>query len=205
MRGATPRAIADYNNDMQKALIFAIALVVVLGTGFFIWSMVSGPESSQTTNPQGGTTGTGGLNNSTSVVPIDNETNTPVSSGSMTVATQANTTLEVKDFRNDSSTVADTNNKGLYALSGGLDPSSTDAPYGITYTESDQSFSIALLKEPLRDYRKLAERELMDKLGISEADACGLRYWVSTPTWVNPAYSTKNLGFSFCPGAVELP
>jgi len=46
---------------------------------------------------------------------------------------------------------------------------------------------------------------LLQQLGISEQDACRLRYSVSVPFSVNPLYSGKNLGFSFCPGATPLP
>jgi hypothetical protein len=189
---------------MQKVLIGLIGLLVVAGIGLFIWMKTAGSETPDTGTQTTPNNSGGSFNNSTSVVPTPAD-NTPGATQGFTVATQTGAVIAVKDFKADPLTVEDKNNKGHYYLAGGLDPTSIDAPYGISYVESDQSFQIGLYKEPLRDYRKFAEQEFISKLGISEPEACALRYWVSVPTWVSATYSTKNLGFSFCPGAVELP
>jgi len=49
------------------------------------------------------------------------------------------------------------------------------------------------------------ERDLMAKLGITEDAMCQLNYMVSVPYWVNEYYAGESLGFSFCPGATQLP
>lgn len=74
----------------------------------------------------------------------------------------------------------------------------------ISYTAVDKSFSISLFKEPLKEMREKAEKEFLARLGITEGEACHLKYSLSTTYWVNQFYGGKNLGFSFCPGAIGL-
>ncbi len=108
----------------------------------------------------------------------------------------------VKDFRKDPSTLVAPHIPGHYFISGGID--NPDAVYATIYIESDRSFTITLLQEPLGQNRLLAEKELMQKLGISESDMCQLVYSVLVPYSVNQIYAGKNLGFSFCSGAALL-
>lgn len=77
-------------------------------------------------------------------------------------------------------------------------------PYSIAFDPMTHLFAIVLLEEPLADTRKLAELDLLGRLGISQSDACYLRYFVTFPGEVNPVYAGKNLGFSFCAGAILL-
>lgn len=194
---------------MQRLLIVIAGVLVFVGAGVLVWMLLGmqgpGGTGAQTNGGTGTYTGSynNQLNTSTSVTPT--ATSSGAANGETTVASNGSGSISVKDFKSDPDTKVDTNNKGHYYLSGGLDPTAEDAPFSILYVDSDQSFNITLLKEPLGDYRKLAEQELMAKLGTSMEEMCGLRYWVSVPTWVNKTYSTKNLGFSFCPGAVQLP
>lgn len=74
----------------------------------------------------------------------------------------------------------------------------------ISYTAVDKSFNISLFKEPLKEVRERAEKEFLAKLGITEGEACHLKYSLATTYWVNEFYGGKNLGFSFCPGSVGL-
>lgn len=190
---------------MQKILITVIvATTALLGAGLLAWFFSPSPASTPTaqtsqSNPYGT------INNSTTVTPAD-QTNSQVADkeGYLSVTGELGGLILVKDFKSDP-TVEKGKDGRYYYLAGGIDPNSVGAPYGIDYTESDQSFNIVLLKEPLGDFRKLAEQELMQRLDINTTQACGLRYWVSVPTYVNSTYSTKNLGFSFCPGATRLP
>lgn len=85
-----------------------------------------------------------------------------------------------------------------------LVPQTDTGAYSIQYFARDQSFMVALVSEPLGEARKAAERNLIQILGINEIQACNLRYAVTVPAWVNPLYTSKNLGFSFCPGATPL-
>jgi hypothetical protein len=77
-------------------------------------------------------------------------------------------------------------------------------PYTILYIDSTQYFTISLLKEPIKQVRADAEQYLMQRLGISQDQMCRLRYTVSVPSSVSQIYSSQNLGFSFCSGAVQL-
>ena len=121
------------------------------------------------------------------------------------VPTDTGGPISVLDFKQNSATVVTANIPGYFFLSGGLDPSGTGAPYSTFFVESDGSFSITLLKEPISVTRREAEQELMRQLGASKNEMCALRYWVGVYKETNPIYANRNLGFSFCPGATELP
>jgi len=49
------------------------------------------------------------------------------------------------------------------------------------------------------------EQFMLKTLGISQQQLCALNYSVGVTRYVNEQYTAKNLGFSFCPGAVVLP
>lgn len=193
---------------MQKGVIISVFVIVFLGAGALVWVLLpSGNSATPSTNATqtGGSNPYGNINNSTTVTPTaPANTAAPAGQGTFSVTGELGNAITVKDFKADPNTEKDKDGKHYY-LVGGIDPSSTQSSYAISYTDTDQSFEITLLKEPLGDYRKLAEQQLMERLDITATAACGLRYWVSTPTWVNAKYSTKNLGFSFCPGATVLP
>lgn len=110
----------------------------------------------------------------------------------------------VIDFRDDGITIPDPNNEGLYFVSGGTQPTETGAPYSIIYSDADQQFTITLLKEPISETRVAAETELMKRLNLSEDLMCRMKYWVGVPYSYNEFYAGRNLGFSFCPGAVQI-
>lgn len=113
--------------------------------------------------------------------------------------------VTVKDFLVDPSTQADEANPGSYFLGQHFSESGPVPPYTITYIAASSYFNIGLFSEPLGAHRKAAEAFLMQRLGISEGQMCALKYTVSTPVRVSEQYSGQSLGFSFCPGSVELP
>lgn len=132
----------------------------------------------------------------------------------VSLSTQDGLGVTVKDFIHNGETVADVVNPGSYVLAGSLGYCLADGscPHGadtddfsILYSESTEFFRVILLKEPLGSVRESAERFIIDRLGITEQEACSLKYAVGAPYWVNAAYDNKNLGFSFCPGATVLP
>ena len=53
--------------------------------------------------------------------------------------------------------------------------------------------------------RESAQRFLETTLGLTQERMCALKYYVGTTQYVNAQYSGKNLGFSYCPGAITLP
>jgi len=64
---------------------------------------------------------------------------------------------------------------------------------------------IAIVKRPLGATRRAAERALRRFFPLPERTLCRLDVEVSIPGPVDEALSTRNLGLSFCPGAVALP
>ncbi len=119
-------------------------------------------------------------------------------------------TLYIKNFKTDPSVVEDSSNTGHYYFgyhynTGASDTTSTDdPPYVIEYNEKTQFFSIALLKEPLKDNREAAQQFLAAHIGLPKVYLCRLKYTVSVPVRVNPIYTGTDVGFSYCPGAVQL-
>lgn len=151
------------------------------------------------------------LLNTSKSLPSPHDTTFPASTsvtgtgGSVTLTTLHlfdGSTLQTRDFLADPATKEDTENKGYFYL--GNQPSDT-AAYSIEYISETQYFNIELLQEPLGANRKVAESYLINALGISSEQMCGLNYSVGTPNSVNSAYAGMNLGFSFCPVAVKLP
>jgi hypothetical protein len=186
---------------MNKLIIIAsivgLALAAILiGVGIFLYlhNATGGPTPPNTTpsTSNGGTGGssTGGTGGSVVV---------PSESG----GTSDGQTVAAKDFLHASDTYADPNNEGRYFLAG-TGGANISVPYRILYVKADQSFTIALLAEPIGSARLAAEQALEKTLGISQEDMCTLRYAVLVPHEVNQFYSGKDLRFSFCPGAEAL-
>lgn len=122
--------------------------------------------------------------------------------------TASPTQSSLKDILKDPETKSDPVNPGHYYI--GVAPDATvdapvDAPFIIEYIASTKFYNIALLREPLREVRSQAEQYLMERLGATQDDMCELSYMVSVSGSVSSAYTSTSLGFSFCPGAVQLP
>lgn len=127
----------------------------------------------------------------------------------LTVATTKGA-LRVRNFLADEETVADPVNKGYYYLGnhfpfdGDFASTTLSVPYTITYIESTQYFNISLFAEPISKSRMEAEKYLLDHVGITKEQMCILNYMVSVPNFVSPLFAGDSLGFSFCPGAIEI-
>lgn len=189
---------------MKSSLIALIVGVVVIIGGFVyyfrdLYITSSGNQTQGTTN-----TGTNGLPTVPDGGTVTTDQTAPPEN-TFSSAAEVGSPVMTKNFKNDPQTIVDSNNKGYYYLSGGLNPTATHAPYSTFYNDTDQSYNVTLLAEPLSQYRKAAETELMQKLGINEVAMCRLRYSVNVPYWVDENYAGVNLGWSFCPGATQLP
>lgn len=116
-------------------------------------------------------------------------------------------TTSASDFLTNPGVKADPNNPGYYFV--GYTPQSDhqigEYPYQITYIAETKYFTISLTQEPIGESRSKAETYLMKLLGATQDQMCALNYGVYVPNDVNTQYSGTNLGFSFCPGAVQLP
>ncbi len=193
--------------------IFLVIALVSIGGWFLTRNMVAPIPPSPVTKP------TPPPSNSTQPVvattsPSPQASSTPPTEQTLTLTGQGGEKIVVKDFVNNGQTIKDTVNPGNYYLVGspgyclgdGTCPrAGEEVDYNISYNESDQSFTIILSEEPLKSVRERAENELMKFLGIPQTSLCALTYWVVTPYWVNQLYSGKNLGFSFCTGATQVP
>lgn len=141
------------------------------------------------------------------------QSQTTFPTSSTTNAQNNSTSAEVLDFLHNGITQPDPSNPGQYYVHqstmdcyGANCISTADAqPFNILYSEDNQSFTIALLDEPLGRVRNQAEQYLIKVLGLTESQMCHLHYYLGTTSYVNPTYGGENLGFSFCPGAVKLP
>lgn len=70
--------------------------------------------------------------------------------------------------------------------------------YVISYYAPDSSFNILIEQLPFATIRAEAESAFLQKLGISEQQACKLKVQVGTPISVDPSYAGQNIGLSFC-------
>jgi len=70
--------------------------------------------------------------------------------------------------------------------------------YNIEYFPKFNSFLISIKASPFEENRKLAEQELINKLGINKNDACRLPINVATTQEINPEFSGRNYPLSFC-------
>ncbi len=196
-----------------KFIVAIIALILGILSVLAVWFFATNPSQQPTdptdsvTLPTSGATADGSITSSTT------PTSTP-GPGLMSVKIQGGGTVMTTDFIHNGVTLPDTSNQGQYLLAGDLgycvmDPQACQAgattDYNIYYNEVTGTFSIALLKEPLGEVRLAAEQFMMKSLGITQNELCKLNYYVGAPYDVNALYSSKNLGFSFCPGATVLP
>lgn len=199
---------------MNKLLIGIFSLIVLIVVGTVIWFFIFAPKQPPTTPTN--SSGTLPLSGSTTYVPTPGSATSSSSGSTKTMAVGAldGGTVITNNFIHNGVTLSDASNKGRYLLSGNLgycisDPkkcqAGTQTDFNIFYDSTYGSFTIGLLNEPLGQVRFSAEQSLMNTLGITQKDMCRLNYYVGTTYLVNTAYSDRNLGFSFCPGATTLP
>lgn len=132
----------------------------------------------------------------------------------ISVPLRSGESMSVNDFVHNGETAADPQNVGTYYLAGsigycledGTCPSGAKTEsFSITYTESDHSFTVSLLSEPLKTARVDAEAFLASRLGVEKKALCTINVYVGTPAFVNATFAGTNLGFPSCAGAVLLP
>ncbi|HEX2792637.1 MAG TPA: hypothetical protein VHO23_02890 [Candidatus Paceibacterota bacterium] len=189
---------------MKRTLIITgiLLAIVIIGLCAYLFSLPATDmpqDTGDVTFPGAGSSGT--------VVPAPGKE-------TLTLATNDDGSLVVNDFMHNGTTIPDATNEGRYLLAGASDfcdvdptcvPGAPTKEFSITYFTDEQSFVIALNQEPLGNSRLLAERFLMEALGIPQASMCRLNYLLTTDQYVNAQFAGANLGFSFCPGATKLP
>lgn len=70
--------------------------------------------------------------------------------------------------------------------------------FEIVYLPTFKQFLISITAPPFNENVSAAEQEFLDRLGISEAEACKLNVVITTPQSANPNEAGKNYGLSFC-------
>lgn len=187
----------------MKTLFITVSTILVLGAGLF-WAYSTGkldsilPEKIKEA-VDGTLPNYFGGDRSPILPPSENKpSGTPVADPTWTLDGVGGAKIQVRQFATSSDSNPPPENRVLF---GTTDPLSE---FLITYTASDKSFNVSLFKEPLKEVRERAEKEFLVLLGITEGEACHLKYELGTTYWVNEFYGGKNLGFSFCPGAVGL-
>lgn len=192
---------------MKNTIIISAGVLVVVGIGWFVVSKVFSPTGTQT--PVDTTTDFSKIL-SPDEVPL-NQPGQSSSGDTISVATEGGGSVQTNNFKKDPDVgqypTPDYYYLGFHTPAGdAFDGTATaNPPYLITYIDSTQYFNIGLLQEPIGTTRIQVEQYLMSKLGISQGQMCRLQYMLSVPNSVNQSYSGTNLGFSFCPGAVQLP
>ena len=192
-------------SEKTKAAIFSLLIIVVIGA--VAWAVAfkffdiepTEPIAREPTPVVSTEPGPGLVGSNSSIATTSTETRRTYK-----VKGEDGRVIAVRDFTE--SALQDKNNKEVKYLAGEDENGFIeDALYVISFFSEDDSFTISLFAQPIGATRKRAESELLSKLGIEQADACLLRYVVLVPFDVDKNYSGRNLGFSFCPGAVQLP
>ena len=128
----------------------------------------------------------------TTVTPISNIETKPVSTNNPASQVTDITKLpEVVDIGD-----------GMYSLNGTR--SNPQANFSLVYSNIDNSYSIAILAEPVAGNRIEASKYFLELLQTDEATACTLNVYMGTVAAINENLSGKNLGLSFCPGSMQL-
>lgn len=193
---------------MNKVLLISIGCILIaaaLAVVVFVVLRTSTPAPASPIAEVPSFPSGGGSTTVTPGEPTPSHISVPLRSGEM---------MSVYDFIHNGETAADPQNKGTYYLAGsigycladGTCPSGakTDS-FSITYTESDHSFTVSLLAEPLKTARIDAEAFLASRLGVEKKALCTLSAYVGTPAFVNATFAGTNLGFPSCADAVLLP
>lgn len=187
---------------MKRTLILiGLTIVLIIGIWFFFVVLGNAPEQtprySDFPGAQGGqSTGSGGQGQQPGS-PI----NEPNGAGTMPLETDSGAVVYVNDI------VSLPNTKQMSSDSYELGPFSLnnyDPEYNIVFYEQNESFAISLRREPLQQNRIEVETYLQKQLGISRTEMCQLKVYLGTSVDFNPFYGGKDLGFSFCPGSVQL-
>lgn len=76
--------------------------------------------------------------------------------------------------------------------------------YETLYNPQNNEFQILLFEFPLADTRMRAEKYFLEKLNITQEQACLLKVFVQVTPGASESLAWQNLGLSFCPGSTDL-
>lgn len=170
---------------MVGAGILLVLLAIGILVGAYLFLQVKVPTEPTTSSP---------INPFSSLV-----STTTTSGGVTTLELVDGTHVTIPDFSKTEQPEGASEENG-YQVSGDAESS-----FQILYFPRDSGFIVALNAEPLGETRLAAERALREALRLSDNELCKMRADVGTDYSVSRTYAGKNLGLSFCPGAVVLP
>jgi hypothetical protein len=180
---------------MKKLVIIVIAVIVAVVALLLIFGNRYQPSQTQT--PTGGT----------GTLPSPSVSSSSIPSGDTVLLGTSQGTVAVKNFYKE----AEIMNQNTVFLR--MDSFNNAAHYDFGYNRLGSQFYIMIDAYSLADaikYRSAAEEDLLNTLGISEADACKLNIDLR----VNPTYifagnypsnfAQMNYGLSFCPNGISF-
>jgi hypothetical protein len=198
---------------MTKIIITVVVLVITLSATYYFFDAKRDdniPDGSSVTFPIGTPSDNQDNENDTDEPgrPDDEPALPDLENETITIQAPAGGIYEVRNFIKNGDAIEDTYNRGNYHVGNTYPSADSPTPlpsYIITYSAESQFFNVVLYREPLSRSRNEAEVFLQKTLGIRSADLCMLDYMVSTPYTVSEIYTSRDLKFSMCPGAVSLP
>ena len=96
--------------------------------------------------------------------------------------------IEVADFISESS---DGEQPSFYTIKRTPD-------YHLFYIPEQELFYISITSYPFDEFRPIAEQQLLNRLEITEKEACILNVDLATPMYANPDKAGHVYGLSFC-------
>lgn len=76
--------------------------------------------------------------------------------------------------------------------------------YSADFYPQDQGFLLVIKNSDVQSARDMLEKDFLEKLGISEEDACKLKVSLSVPYSVNKELAGGEYGLSFCPNGKKF-
>ncbi|MBP6946335.1 MAG: hypothetical protein KBC74_00990 [Candidatus Pacebacteria bacterium] len=192
------------NRQNILTLVLAVATLALIGfTGtLYFLAQVPTPRPNGTSpiNTLPGTNSQVGSN-----TPVVGNTRKP-SQNTLEIASSNDGSIFVRDFTKDIGVASTTPPSSFLSWFPNSEVATTSAEstYEIFYSPEGTFFIVVILKEPIGEVRRSATKNLIEKLGISNADVCTLVADVNIPYFVNEFYSGKNLGFPGCSGAEKF-
>ncbi|KND50806.1 MAG: hypothetical protein AB202_00160 [Parcubacteria bacterium C7867-007] len=179
---------------MKKTLVISSVVVVValvaMGV-FLVMTNSSNPSGIATSTNPFGNPGLGGGQGTTTMSEI------------ISIKNRDGEIRTVPDFTKDHPSIEQTSGTYYYVTQNEQNEEMYP-DFSIVYG-SDSSLSIGIFAEPLGASRLHAEQVLKKLLGLSNSELCKLDVAVMVPVDVSETYAARDLGLSFCPGAVKLP
>lgn len=176
---------------MKKILLILLATLIILGLSGVAYYLLHEQPKMQ-------------INQSGTSFPTSTATSSAqLGDGNVSIVAVTGETYRVPSFPKDTLHY-ELPSGTYYQLTRNIETQGADAQFDIQYG-TDNSIQIVLVKEPLKDARLAAEASLRTFFPLANDQLCALNIDVGVPVKVNDVFSGKNLGLSFCPGAVKLP